>query len=73
MKKALNAAEVPVVICSLFTLKQEYQWWAFRKMGFVWLQLARAEGLQFGKMLGIGNGRGFSMKPDFGRYMLLTC
>lgn len=73
MKQVLNATAVPVVLCSLFTLKQGYKWWAFRKMGFAGWSLARAKGLQFGKMMGVGKGRGFSMKPDFGRYMLLSC
>lgn len=71
MEQVHNAAE-PVVMCSIFTLRHGYKWWAFRKMGLANSLLSKAKGLQFGKMLGTGNGRGFSLQPDFGRYMLLT-
>lgn len=72
MKQEPDATAVPLVVCSLFTLERGYEWWALRKMGFAAWQLGRLKGLQFGKMLGTGRGRGFSLKPDFGRYMLLT-
>lgn len=72
MEQEPDAATVPFVVCSLFFLEPGYKWWALRKMAFAAAQLGRIRGLQFGKMLGTGRGRGFSLKPDLGRYMLLS-
>ena len=45
--------------------------WAFNQMGTSRRVLARTEGLRFWKLLGTGQGRGFSLRPDFSQYGLL--
>jgi len=41
-------------------------------MAFARPQLARISGLRFWKLLGSGHGRGFSFRPNWGRYGLLA-
>jgi hypothetical protein len=48
------------------------RWWAFRQMGLAPGLLPGLPGLRFGKMLGSGGGKGFSVWPDFGTYGLLA-
>jgi hypothetical protein len=48
------------------------RWWAFRQMGLAPGLLPGLPGLRFGKMLGSGGGKGFSIWPDFGTYGLLA-
>ncbi|MBK0403042.1 spheroidene monooxygenase [Adhaeribacter sp. BT258] len=45
--------------------------WGLAKMGTMPLILKSVPGLKFFKMLGSGNGLGFSLKPNFNRYGLL--
>lgn len=47
------------------------KWWAFKQMQISKGELARVEGQTFGKLLGSGAGDGFSIRPDFGSYVLL--
>ncbi|MFN7115197.1 MAG: hypothetical protein ACK4TA_00265 [Saprospiraceae bacterium] len=47
------------------------RWWAFRQMGLSAQLLRGVAGLQFGKMLGSGGGKGFSVLPNLGVYGLL--
>ncbi len=47
------------------------QWWGFKQMGLAPRDLAKVPGLTFSKMLGSGNGNGFSIWPNFGVYGLL--
>lgn len=47
------------------------RWWAFQQMGLAPAKLQTEPGLQFVKMLGSGNGNGFSIWPNFGVYGLL--
>jgi hypothetical protein len=49
------------------------KWFAFREMGNAknWLP-ELADGALFAKLLGTGNGSGFSSWPDFSTYMLLV-
>lgn len=48
------------------------QWNAFARMGFPPLKNSKVPGLQFWKALGSGGDNGFSLKPDFSVYALLT-
>ena len=47
------------------------KWWALKQMGDASSQLKRIGNLNFFKLLGSGNGNGFSIMPDFGVYGLL--
>jgi hypothetical protein len=44
-------------------------WWAFVSMGKSELSVADVPGLSFAKQLGTGSGAGFSVWPNFGRYV----
>lgn len=46
--------------------------WAFNQMGGSRRALARTGRLRFWRLLGTGQGRGFSLRPDFSRYGLLA-
>ena len=46
--------------------------WAFNRMGSARRELARTRGLRFWKLLGVGLGNGFSLRPDLSRYGLLA-
>lgn len=46
--------------------------WALSQMGLAGLDLGKAHGLRFWKLLGSGAGGGFSLKPDWSRYGLLA-
>lgn len=63
----------PVVFFSLFNLKPGFRWWALRQMGLAKNVLQKQKGLRFGKLMGTGRGRGFSIIPDLERYALFTC
>jgi len=41
-------------------------------MGFSPLKLTKVEGLQFWRAMGVGGENGFSIKPDFSTYALVT-
>ena len=62
-----------VVFFSLFKLKPGFRWWGLRQMGLAKNQLKKQKELSFGKLMGTGKGRGFSIIPDFDRYALFTC
>lgn len=48
------------------------KYWAFKQMRQSLAPLQRQEGLQFFKLLGSGGKDGFSTRPDWGSYALLT-
>ena len=48
------------------------RFWAFTQMQRAHAGLQQCKGLQFYKMLGTGAGAGFSLRPDFSTYALLT-
>lgn len=62
----------PIVLFTLFSLKPGKKGWAFQQMGLSKRYFEKQDGLRFGLMMGTGQGRGFSLKPDFGRYALLS-
>lgn len=62
----------PVVLFSLFSLAPGFKWWAFRQMGLAGSQLEGHAGLRFGQLMGTGQGRGFSIRPNLNRYALFT-
>jgi heme-degrading monooxygenase HmoA len=45
--------------------------WAFSQMGLAGFDLGKVKGLEFWKLLGSGEGGGFSLKPNWSRYALL--
>lgn len=66
---------MPIQSITTFTLlgfPAKNRYWAFRHMGSAPFQLRKIEGLIFFKLLGAGNGQGFSIRPDFGRYGVLA-
>ena len=50
----------------------KHRFWAFTQMRLAHAGLQQCKGLQFYKMLGTGAGAGFSLRPDFSTYALLT-
>ena len=50
----------------------KHRFWAFTQMQRAHAGLQQCRGLQFYKMLGTGAGAGFSLRPDFSTYALLT-
>jgi len=46
--------------------------WAFLQMGLAQPELQRTPGLRFWKLLGSGQGQGFSLQPNWDRYGLLA-
>ena len=60
-----------VVYLHFFTYRR-HRFWAFTQMQRAHTSLQQCEGLQFYKMLGTGAGAGFSLRPDFSTYALLS-
>ncbi len=46
--------------------------WAFGQMGLAGFELSKTRGLRFWKLLGTGNGGGFSLSPNWARYGLFA-
>jgi hypothetical protein len=46
--------------------------WALAQMALARREMSRVAGLRFWKLLGSGEGGGFSLRPDFSRYGLLA-
>lgn len=55
-----------------FFTYQKNRFWAFTQMQRAHADLQQCQGLQFYKMLGTGAGAGFSLRPDFSTYALLS-
>ena len=62
----------PTVTLSLFGFRGAAKAWALTQMGLARRHLAGAEGLRFSKLLGSGDGGGFSLRPNWARYGLLS-
>lgn len=48
------------------------RWWAFKQMQLARAEMAQVPGSAFMKLMGCGNGGGFSIIPDFGTYALFS-
>lgn len=48
------------------------RYWAFKQMMLGPQEMAKSRGLLFFKFLGTGGGKGFSLRPDFGTYAIVT-
>lgn len=48
------------------------RWWAFKQMQLARSEMAEVQGSSFMKLMGCGNGGGFSIVPDFGTYALFS-
>ncbi len=62
----------PLTTLTLFGYPRREQLWAFLQMGLAQMALTNVPGLRFWKLLGSGQGRGFSLQPNWGRYGLLA-
>ena len=63
---------VPLVTLTLFGYENRGEKaWAFAQMALAGFDLAKTRGLRFWKLLGSGEGGGFSLKPNWSRYALL--
>ncbi|MBT6567711.1 MAG: spheroidene monooxygenase [Flavobacteriales bacterium] len=51
---------------------ESHRYWAFKQMLLGPIAIQKTSGLQFFKFLGTGGGNGFSLRPDFGTYAVLT-
>ncbi len=65
------ASSTPLVSLTLFDFKGLNKAWAFQRMGTGRFSLRNIPGLRFWKLLGTGEGIGFSMKPNFNKYGFL--
>jgi hypothetical protein len=69
----LNEASTPLTTVTFCGYLGRRRIWAFNRMGSARRDLARMRrGLRFWKLLGTGEGRGFSLRPNFSRYGLLA-
>ncbi|WP_194775647.1 spheroidene monooxygenase [Pararhodonellum marinum] len=57
---------------TFFEFPTKKRWWAFNQMQQALDLLNNLEGTALVKLLGSGSGTGFSLKPDFSTYALLT-
>jgi heme-degrading monooxygenase HmoA len=64
--------DAPLTTVTLCGYARGQRLWAFNRMGSARRDLARVRGLRFWKLLGVGLGNGFSLRPDFSRYGLLA-
>jgi hypothetical protein len=62
----------PLATFSLFAFRGAARAWAFAQMGLARPLVASAPGLRFWKLLGSGQGAGFSLRPNFSRYALFA-
>ena len=67
-----DAPRAAVTIITLCRYEGAQRVWAFNQMGGSRRTLTRIQGLLFWRLLGTGHGSGFSLRPDFSRYGLLT-
>ncbi|WP_460922223.1 DUF3291 domain-containing protein [Pontibacter brevis] len=56
---------------TLFGIRSGHGRWGLAQMGTSGAKLDKVPGLRFYKLLGSGQGKGFSLKPDFRRYGLM--
>ena len=68
----LPSSEKSITTLTLFGLKPGNLRWGLAQMGTLPLKLKTVPGLKFYKMLGSGQDLGFSLKPNFNRYGLLS-
>ncbi|ASB50184.1 hypothetical protein [Alkalitalea saponilacus] len=60
------------VVMSFFHYRLRNRFWGMMQMNFMKSRLENIKHLSFFKLLGTGGGFGFSIKPDFATYALLT-
>lgn len=60
-----------ISIFLFFNFPKHNRLWAFQQMGLVKNKIGKPEGLVFARLMGTGNGNGFSILPDFSSYCLL--
>lgn len=67
----VNSAPASLTTVTIFGLQPGNIRWGLAQMGIIPQKLKTVPGLKFSKMLGSGQGLGFSLKPNFNRYGLL--
>src|SRR5690606_16511621 len=70
--RATTYSNAGLTTFSLFGFPDKNRWWAFQQMGLARPHLNKVPGLLFYKLMGAGNGRGFSLQPDFNRYGMIA-
>jgi hypothetical protein len=68
----MNTTREQTVVLSFFRFHRSKYLWAMSRMAIVPMQLKKENKISFFKMLGTGGGYGYSFKPDFSTYALLT-
>lgn len=69
---SMNPTGEQTVVLSFFRFHRRKYLWAMSRMAIVPMQLKGEKRISFFKMLGTGGGYGYSIKPDFSVYALLT-
>ncbi|MEP6924700.1 MAG: spheroidene monooxygenase [Pyrinomonadaceae bacterium] len=73
ISRDVNVKPPPLTTLTLFGYSSvSAKVWAFAQMGLANFDLGKTSGLQFWKLLGTGNGGGFSLNPNWSRYGLLA-
>ncbi len=62
----------PVTAVTLVRVPRSKRWWAFSKMRSSTTSLNEHRGLLFGKVMGSGSGVGFSARPNFRVWAMIT-
>ncbi|CAN5172713.1 hypothetical protein BH23BAC1_BH23BAC1_38840 [soil metagenome] len=62
----------PIVTISFFKYKGIKKFWGFAQMQLAKKPISETPGLTFFRLMGSGGGNGFSLKPDFSVYALIT-
>ncbi|PQA59456.1 DUF3291 domain-containing protein [Siphonobacter curvatus] len=60
-----------ITLC-VMTYPPKHRWWAIQQMGLMPRKLRQLPELTFFKWMGTGQGKVFSLKPDFSRYAFLA-
>ena len=68
----MSGANEQVTLVTFFRFSRGHLRWGMKQMMVTQKRLDGTKGLVFHKMLGTGGGKGYSFKPDFGTYALLT-
>lgn len=72
-KSVLNQNNPPLTTLTLFGYNSaRAKAWAFAQMALAGFELGKTPGLKFWKLLGTGNGGGFSLNPNWARYGLFA-
>lgn len=60
------------VLMSFYHFRGRGRWWAFKQMGLMHRRMKAWPGMGFYRLLGTGGGSGYSIRPNFSLYAILT-